>query len=122
MAQIIYAIEELRELWQELHDLADDDNTKLHPLALTAECLYHEFQGNVLQSPIDDLVLDYGSIQFGYLLKILKGVLVQKAILIEEAVEHAGVDLLLLLVLRVAESLHDVYQLGNLLVDEMGLS
>ena len=46
----------------------------------------------------------------------------QEAILIEEAVEHASVDLLLLLVLRVAESLHDVYQLGDLLVDEMGLS
>ena len=122
MAQVIYTIEELRELWQELHDLADDDYAKLHPLALTAECLDHELQGNVLQGPIDNLVLDYRSIEFGYLLKILKGVLMQEAILIEEAVKHASVNLLLFLLLRVAEFLHDFYQLSYLLIDEMGLS
>jgi hypothetical protein len=52
-----------------------------------------------LQGPIDDLILDDGPVEFGNLLKILQGVLVEKAILIKEAVQHACIDFLLLFVL-----------------------
>jgi len=48
MSHLVDPIEKLRELRQQVDDLADDNDAELHALALASESLHHEFQGNLL--------------------------------------------------------------------------
>ena len=102
----MYPLEKLRELWEQVNDLADYNDAELHTLALTTEGLYDEFQGDLLESAVNDAVLDNGSVELSYLLEVLGGILMQEAVFVEEGVEHASVYLLLLFKVRASELLH----------------
>jgi len=102
----MYPLEKLRELWEQVNDLADYNDAELHTLALTTEGLYDEFQGDLLESAVNDAVLDNGSVELSYLLEVLGGILMQEAVFVEEGVEHASVYLLLFFKVRASEFLH----------------
>jgi len=102
----VYPLEKLRELREEVDDLAHDDDTELHALALPPECLYDELQGNLLESAVNYAVLNDGSVELSYFFEVLRGILMQEAVFVEEGVEHASVYLLLLFEIRASELLH----------------
>lgn len=83
MSQFVYTIKELRELRQHVENVPYYDNSKLHPFTFSAESLQYELERYVLESAINDPILDYGPIEFSYLFKIHHWILMQKSILIE---------------------------------------
>ena len=121
MPEIVYPVEERGKRRQKLHYVPDYNDPELHSLAVPPEGLYDELERDVLERAVDDLVLDDGAVEFRDLLQVLHRVLVQEAVLVEEAVEHAGVDLLVFLHFRGTETLHDIDQLANLGIDLGGL-
>lgn len=54
-----------------------------------------------------------GAEQLGNLLQILLRILVEEAVLVEKRVEHARIDLLLLLLLTILKLLHGLDELFN---------
>jgi hypothetical protein len=102
----MYPLEKLRELREEVYDLPHDNDAELHSLALATEGLHDELQGDLLESAVNDAVLDNGSVELSYLLEVLGGILMQEAVFVEEGMEHASVYLLLLFKIRASELLH----------------
>jgi len=70
-----------------------------------------------LQDAVEKLVFDDGAEEFGDLLQVLLRVAVQETIFIEEAVKHAGVNLLFFHDLRLTEILHCYNQRLNTAVN-----
>ena len=86
VSHLIDPFEEVRELREQVDDLADDNHTKLHSLALSSESLDHEFESYLLQGAIYDPILYDCTIELGYLLQILDWVLVEETVLVEKTV------------------------------------
>ena len=95
MAQFVNTLEELWELGEQVDYLTDDYHTELHSLAFASESFNYELESYFLQGAVDDPVLDYCTVELGYLLEILSWILVQEAVLVKQGMQHAGVDLLL---------------------------
>lgn len=108
MPHLVYSLEKLRELRQQIYNLAHYNDTELHPLALAPEGFNNELQCYFLQSAIDNPVLDDRSVELRYLLEVLSRVLVQEAVLIEEGMQHASIYLLFLFDVGASELLHQL--------------
>lgn len=83
MAQLVYTLEKLRELGQQVNYLTDDYHAELHSLAFASESFHYKLEGDFLQGAVDDPVLDYCTVELGYLLEILSWILVQEAVLVK---------------------------------------
>lgn len=95
MAQFVNTFEELWELREQVDYLTDDYHAELHSLAFASESFHYKLESYFLQGAVDDPVLDYCTVELGYLLEILSWILVQEAVLVKQGMQHAGVDLLL---------------------------
>ena len=89
-------LELLGKVRKALEELFDHDYSEHQPLSISSEGLNHELEGDSLQDIVQQLVLDNRTEKLGNLLEIGLRVLMEEAILIEEAVEDTGIDLLLL--------------------------
>lgn len=85
-----------REVWQALKELFDDNDSKHESFAFATERFNDKLECNPLQHIIQQFILDYGSKKFSNSLEERLWIFVQKAILIEESVQDASINFLLL--------------------------
>lgn len=96
---------------QHVEEGLNHNDAKLLALVVSSESFEDEFEGDVLQDSVQEVVLDYRSEKLGYLGQVLRRVAMEEPILVEETVKHAGVNLLLLDNLAFLEVLHGHYEL-----------
>lgn len=121
LSDLVDVLEEFWKLWQAIEERLDNDDSKLLSPTIPPKCLNDKLQRNVLEDPVQQIVFDDGSEKLGYLRQVLLRIPMQKPVLIEEAVKHARIYLLLLDLLRLLEGLHRPNELLNSLVDFMVL-
>jgi predicted house-cleaning noncanonical NTP pyrophosphatase (MazG superfamily) len=88
-------LELLGEIRQAIKDFLNNDDAEALALALSTERFDHEFERNVLQNAIKQLVLDDCAEEFCDFLEVLLWIAVQEPILVEQAMKHACVYFLL---------------------------
>ena len=105
VAVLVNLLELFWKVWQALSKLFYDDNAKHEPLAIAPERLNHELEGDTLQHIVEEAVLDDGTEELGDLCQVDVRIFVEEPVLVEEAMQHAGVDLLFFDYLRFLEIL-----------------
>jgi len=122
MPYLINIFEEVHKLRQHVKELPDCYHTKLLSLAFSSDCLKSKLKGYVLQSAINDAMLNNSAKEFGNLFKILRRVSMQESVLIKQAVEHASIDFLFLTQFRIFEASHGLDKFFYFLIDLVCIS
>ncbi len=80
---LVDVCEELMELGEHVEELSDSNNTKLLAFPLSPYSLKCKLESNILQSAINNTMLDDSTKEFSYLFQILLWVSMQESVLIK---------------------------------------
>lgn len=119
---LIDFLELLGELGQTLQKFFDDNDAKHEALTVPPKSLNHKFKSDTLQHVIQELVLDDSAEKLGDLSEVYVRVLMQEPVFVEETVQDASIDLLLLDHLGLLEALQCHDELLDPLIDLVRLS
>lgn len=111
LSNVVDVFQKLRESWKHVEEWLYHDDTELLSTVVTSEGFVNKLQGNILKYTVQKVVLDDGSEKLCNLGEVLRWISMQEPVLIEEAMEHACVYLLLLYNLRFFKILHCSNQL-----------
>jgi hypothetical protein len=80
---LVDVCEELLELRQHVEELSDSDNSKLLAFPFSSNSLKCKLKSNILQSAINNTMLDDSTKELSYLFQILLGISMQESVLIK---------------------------------------